>query len=44
MATPDQIGEFIAVMLSEKQGGMGFMAGSDVVLDGGSSKSSSDRD
>lgn len=34
-ATADQIGEFVALLLSEKQGGMGFMAGSDVVLDGG---------
>lgn len=34
-ATPDQIGEFVALLLSDKQGGMGFMAGSDVVLDGG---------
>lgn len=36
-ATPTEIGEFIAVMLSDKQGGMGFMAGSDVVIDGGMS-------
>jgi NAD(P)-dependent dehydrogenase (short-subunit alcohol dehydrogenase family) len=34
-ATPEQIGEFVAVLLSEKQGGMGFMTGTDVVLDGG---------
>lgn len=34
-ATPEQVGEFVAVLLSDKQGGMGFMAGSDIVLDGG---------
>lgn len=34
-ATPDQVGEFVALLLSDRQGGMGFMAGSDVVLDGG---------
>lgn len=34
-ASPEQIGEFIAVLLSNKQGGMGFMTGSDVVVDGG---------
>lgn len=34
-ATTQQIGDFVAVMLSNKQGGMGFMTGSDVVVDGG---------
>lgn len=34
-ATPEEVGEFITVLLSNKQGGTGFMAGSDVVLDGG---------
>ncbi|ODN73132.1 hypothetical protein L202_07698 [Cryptococcus amylolentus CBS 6039] len=34
-ASPAEIGEFIAVLLSEKMGGGGFMVGSDVVVDGG---------
>ncbi|KAK8870090.1 hypothetical protein IAR55_000660 [Kwoniella newhampshirensis] len=34
-ASPEEIGHFVAVMLSDKMGGMGFMAGSDVVVDGG---------
>lgn len=34
-AKPEEIGHFIAVMLSGKQGGMHFMTGSDVVIDGG---------
>ncbi|KAL7420638.1 hypothetical protein Q5752_004589 [Cryptotrichosporon argae] len=34
-ATPDEIGGFIATLLSAKQGGMGFMTGSDIVIDGG---------
>ncbi|WVQ80309.1 hypothetical protein IAT38_002414 [Cryptococcus sp. DSM 104549] len=34
-ATADEIGEFIAVLLSNKMGGGGFLAGSDVVVDGG---------
>ncbi|CAD6579887.1 MAG: hypothetical protein TREMPRED_002602 [Tremellales sp. Tagirdzhanova-0007] len=33
-ASPEEIGDFIALMLSDKQGGMGFMAGSDVIVDG----------
>ena len=36
-ASPEEIGDFIALMLSDKQGGMGFMAGSDVIVDGGES-------
>ena len=36
-ATPEEIGEFVAVMLSRYQGGGGFMSGSDVVYDGGTS-------
>ncbi|ODN98963.1 hypothetical protein I350_07112 [Cryptococcus amylolentus CBS 6273] len=36
-ASPAEIGEFIAVLLSEKMGGGGFMVGSDVVVDGGTS-------
>lgn len=35
MATPSQIGGFIAVLLSDKQGGSGYLAGSDVTVDGG---------
>ncbi|ADV25346.1 cytoplasmic protein [Cryptococcus gattii E566] len=34
-ATADEIGGFIATLLSDKMGGMGFMTGSDVVVDGG---------
>lgn len=34
-ATPDEVGEFVALLVSEKQGGMGWMTGSDVVIDGG---------
>lgn len=34
-ATPDQIGEFVACLVSGRMGGMGFMTGSDVVVDGG---------
>jgi hypothetical protein len=34
-ATAEEIGDFVAVLVSEKQGGMGWMAGSDVVIDGG---------
>lgn len=34
-ATADEIGGFVATLLSDKMGGMGFMAGSDIVVDGG---------
>jgi len=34
-ASADEIGDFVAVLVSDKQGGMGWMAGSDVVVDGG---------
>lgn len=34
-ATPDQIGEFVACLVSGRMGGMGFMTGSDIVVDGG---------
>ncbi|KAE8540843.1 hypothetical protein D1P53_003207 [Cryptococcus gattii VGV] len=34
-ATADEIGGFVATLLSDKMGGMGFMTGSDVVVDGG---------
>jgi hypothetical protein len=34
-ATAEQIGEFVATLVSDKQGGMGWMTGSDVVIDGG---------
>ncbi|RSH82863.1 hypothetical protein EHS25_005853 [Saitozyma podzolica] len=34
-ATPDEVGEFVALLVSDKQGGMGWMTGSDVVIDGG---------
>lgn len=34
-ASADEIGEFVAVLVSDKQGGMGWMTGSDVVVDGG---------
>lgn len=33
--TAEQIGEFVATLVSDKQGGMGFMTGTDVVVDGG---------
>jgi sorbose reductase len=29
------VGEFVALLVSDKQGGMGWMTGSDVVIDGG---------
>jgi NAD(P)-dependent dehydrogenase (short-subunit alcohol dehydrogenase family) len=34
-ATAEQIGEFVATLVSDSQGGMGWMTGSDVVIDGG---------
>ena len=34
-ASAEEIGDFVSVLVSEKQGGMGWMAGSDVVVDGG---------
>ncbi|WVQ74147.1 hypothetical protein IAR50_003739 [Cryptococcus sp. DSM 104548] len=34
-ASADEIGQFIATLLSDKMGGGGFMVGSDVVVDGG---------
>lgn len=34
-ASPEELGEFIAVLVSSKAGGGGFMTGSDVVFDGG---------
>lgn len=33
--TPEQIGEAVVLLLSDKLGGMGWMTGSDVVIDGG---------
>lgn len=34
-ASPEEIGRFVAVLLSEHGAGGGFMTGSDVVIDGG---------
>lgn len=34
-ATAEEIGNFVALLLSDYQGGMGFLTGSDVVVDGG---------
>lgn len=34
-ASAEEIGDFIAVLVSDKQGGMGWMVGSDIVIDGG---------
>lgn len=33
--TPAELGDFVALLVSEKQAGAGWMQGSDVIVDGG---------
>lgn len=37
-ASAEELGDFITLLVSDKQGGMGWMVGSDVVIDGGASR------
>lgn len=34
-ATPETLGRFVALLISDAAGGCGFLTGSDVVMDGG---------